>query len=56
LDVLRLLVAGHHDREIAAALHVSPRTIQTHVASLFAKFGVNSRVEVTAIAVRRGLV
>src|SRR5215207_2667371 len=56
LDVLCLLVAGHHDREIAAALRVSPRTIQTHVASLFAKFGVNSRVEVTAIAVRRGLV
>jgi predicted ATPase/DNA-binding CsgD family transcriptional regulator len=56
LDVLRLLVAGHHDREIAAALRISPRTIQTHVASLFAKFGVNSRVEVTAIAVRRGLV
>jgi predicted ATPase/DNA-binding CsgD family transcriptional regulator len=56
LDVLRLLVAGHHDREIAAALRVSPRTVQTHVASLFSKFGVNSRVEVTAIAVRRGLV
>ena len=56
LDVLRLLVAGHHDREIAAALRVSPRTVQTHIASLFAKFGVNSRVEVTAIAVRRGLV
>jgi predicted ATPase/DNA-binding CsgD family transcriptional regulator len=56
LDVLRLLVAGQHDREIAAALRVSPRTVQTHVASIFAKFGVNSRVEVTAIAVRRGLV
>ncbi|MGH2617350.1 MAG: helix-turn-helix domain-containing protein, partial [Thermomicrobiales bacterium] len=56
LDVLRLLVAGHHDREIAAALRVSPRTVQTHVANLFAKLGVNSRVEVTAIAVRRGLV
>ncbi len=56
LDVLRLLVVGHHDREIAEALRVSPRTVQTHVASLFAKFGVNSRVEVTAIAVRRGLV
>jgi predicted ATPase/DNA-binding CsgD family transcriptional regulator len=56
LDVLRLLVAGHPDREIAAALRVSPRTVQSHVASLFAKFGVDSRVEVTAIAVRRGLV
>jgi non-specific serine/threonine protein kinase len=56
LDVLRLLVAGHHDREIAAALGLSPRTVQTHIGSLFAKFGVNSRVELTAVAVRRGLV
>jgi non-specific serine/threonine protein kinase len=54
-EVLRLLVAGRHDREIAAELRVSPRTVQTHVASLFAKFGVNSRVEVAAIAVRSGL-
>ena len=56
IDVLRLLVARHSDREIGAALQVSPRTVQTHVASLFAKFGVDSRVEVTALAVRRGLV
>jgi non-specific serine/threonine protein kinase len=55
LDVLRLLVAGRPDREIAEALRISPRTVQTHVASLFAKFGVNSRVELTASAVRRGL-
>lgn len=55
-DVLRLLVRGHSDREIGAALQVSPRTVQTHVASLFAKFGVDSRVEVTALAIRRGLV
>jgi DNA-binding CsgD family transcriptional regulator len=54
-DVLQLLVNGHHDREIADALRISPRTVQTHVASLFAKFGVNSRVELTAMAVRRGL-
>jgi DNA-binding NarL/FixJ family response regulator len=53
---LHLLVAGNSDREIAAALRVSPRTVQTHVASLFAKFGVDSRVEVTAAAIRRGIV
>jgi DNA-binding CsgD family transcriptional regulator len=56
LDVVRLLVAGHPDREIAAALAISPRTVQTHIASVFAKFGVNSRVEVTAHAIRQGLV
>lgn len=55
-DVLALLVAGQHDREIAAALRISPRTVQTHIASLFSKFGANSRVELTAVAVRRGLV
>jgi predicted ATPase/DNA-binding CsgD family transcriptional regulator len=56
MDVLRLLVAGQHDREIAAALQLSPRTVQTHIGSLFAKFGVNNRVELTAVAVRRGMV
>ncbi|MBA2596008.1 MAG: hypothetical protein H0V00_05210 [Chloroflexia bacterium] len=56
MDVLRLLVAGHHDREIAEALRISPRTVQTHVANLFSKLGVNNRVEATALAVRRGLV
>lgn len=56
IDVMRLLVAGYSDRDIGAALRISPRTVQTHVASLFAKFGVDSRVEVTALAVRRGLV
>jgi DNA-binding NarL/FixJ family response regulator len=55
-DVLSLLVAGQHDREIAAALRISPRTVQTHIASLFSKFGASSRVELTAMAVRRGLV
>ena len=55
-DVLALLVAGQHDREIAGALRISPRTVQTHIASLFSKFGASSRVELTAVAVRRGLV
>jgi DNA-binding CsgD family transcriptional regulator len=56
VEVLRLLVGGFPDREIAAQLSVSPRTVQTHVANLFAKLGVNSRAEAAAIAVRRGLV
>ncbi len=55
-DVLRLLVEGQSDREIAAALFIGPRTVQTHVANLFAKLGVNTRAEAAAVAVRRGLV
>jgi predicted ATPase/DNA-binding CsgD family transcriptional regulator len=56
LDVLRLLVEGNSDREIAEALFIGARTVQTHVANLFAKLGVNARAEAAAVAVRRGLV
>jgi len=56
LDVLRLLVEGHSDRQIGEALFIGSRTVQTHVANLFAKLGVNSRAEAAAVAVRRGLV
>jgi predicted ATPase/DNA-binding CsgD family transcriptional regulator len=56
LDVLRLLVGGRSDREIGEALFIGTRTVQTHVANLFAKLGVNARAEAAAVAVRRGLV
>ncbi len=55
-DVLRLLAEGHSDREIAEALFIGPRTVQTHVANLFAKLGVNARAEAAAVAVRQGLI
>ena len=55
-DVLRLIVEGHSDREIGEALFIGTRTVQTHVANLFAKLGVNARAEAAAVAVRRGLV
>jgi predicted ATPase/DNA-binding CsgD family transcriptional regulator len=56
LDVLRLLVEGRSDREIGEALFIGARTVQTHVANLFAKLGVNTRAEAAAVAVRRGIV
>ena len=56
LDVLRLLAAGRSDREIAEALFIGPRTVQTHVANLAAKLGVRGRAEAAVVAVRRGLV
>jgi DNA-binding CsgD family transcriptional regulator len=55
-EVLRLLVAGRPDREIAAALFVGRRTAQTHVASILTKLGAANRTEAAAIAVRDGLV
>jgi predicted ATPase/DNA-binding CsgD family transcriptional regulator len=55
-EVLRLLVAGRSDREIATALFLSRRTVQDHVSRLIAKLGVSNRTEVAAVAVREDLV
>lgn len=48
-DVLRLVARGMANKEIAAALHLSPRTVEKHVESLLRKFDARSR---TALAVR----
>ncbi len=56
LEVLRLLVAGHTDREIADALFISRRTAQGHVASIFGKLGVNTRTAAATAALAAGLV
>jgi DNA-binding CsgD family transcriptional regulator/tetratricopeptide (TPR) repeat protein len=56
IDVLTLLVEGHPDRDIAERLFVSPRTVQSHVSSIFNKLGVNSRAAATAAAIRRGII
>jgi non-specific serine/threonine protein kinase len=54
-EIVRLLVAGKSDREIAEALFVSVRTIEHHVARIFGKLGVRSRTAVAA-ALEAGLV
>ena len=56
LDVLRLVAEGRSDREIGQTLFIGTRTVETHVANLFAKLGVKARAEAAAVAVRRGLV
>lgn len=48
LDVLRHLVKGRTNGQIAAELFVSPGTVKTHVKNVFRKLGVASRAEATA--------
>lgn len=55
-EVLLLLVAGLNNSEIAEKLFVSPSTIKSHVSNILTKFGVASRTEAAALAVRQGLV
>jgi DNA-binding NarL/FixJ family response regulator len=56
LDVLRLLVAGQTDREIADSLFISPRTASKHVGAILMKLDVASRSEAAVRAVRESLV
>jgi two-component system nitrate/nitrite response regulator NarL len=44
-EVLRLLADGLTDREIAGALAISPRTVESHVSSVLRKLGVRNRAE-----------
>jgi DNA-binding CsgD family transcriptional regulator len=39
--------------QIGERLYISRRTVQTHLASVFAKLGISSRVQLAAEAVRR---
>jgi len=51
-DVLDLLAAGHSNREIARTLHVSEKTVKTHVSAVLAKLGVADRTQAALLAVR----
>jgi DNA-binding CsgD family transcriptional regulator len=56
VEVLRLLIEGRSDREIAEALFISPRTAQGHVAHIFTKLGVGTRAAAVAVALQTGFV
>ncbi len=54
LDVLELLVEGLTNAELGARLHLSPRTVEKHVASLLAKTGSRRRAQLAGYASRLG--
>jgi DNA-binding NarL/FixJ family response regulator len=54
--VLALLVEGKSDREIGAALELSPRTVGVHVSNLLGKLGVESRTAAVSVAMRKGII
>jgi predicted ATPase/DNA-binding NarL/FixJ family response regulator len=55
LAVLELLSEGHTNREIAAALYISPSTAGVHVSNILRKLGANRRVDAAGIAHKLGL-
>lgn len=55
-EVLRLLAQGHSNKQIAHSLHISEKTVKTHVSNILSKLGVQSRTQATLYAIRIGLV
>jgi DNA-binding CsgD family transcriptional regulator len=52
LEVARLVTAGKTNREIAAELFLSEKTVETHLYHAFAKLGVSSRAALAGVLAR----
>jgi len=55
LEVLRLVAAGHTNREAAARLFITEATVKTHLINIYAKLDVNDRAAAVAEGYNRGL-
>jgi DNA-binding NarL/FixJ family response regulator len=55
-EVLRLVAAGHTNKEIASVLFLSDKTIARHLSNIFTKAGVSTRAAATAFAFEHNLV
>ena len=56
LEVLRLIAQGQQNKEIAASLIISERTVKFHVSSILGKLGAGNRTEAVHIAAQQGLI
>ena len=56
LEVLRLLVSGRRNREVARSLDITEGTVKLHVSSILGKLGAADRTEAVTIALQRGIV
>jgi two-component system response regulator NreC len=56
LEVLRLVALGNTNGEIAKQLYISPRTVETHRASVQRKLGLNGRPELVRYALEHGVI
>ena len=56
LEVVRLIVAGRSNKEIAADLGIGEESVKSHLKSLFQKLGVADRTQAAIEAIRHGIV
>ena len=55
-NVLRMIVGGMSNKEIAYTLDVSENTVKSHIQNIFGKIGVSDRTSAATTAIKRGLV
>ena len=56
IDVLRLIAAGHANKQIAAQLSITEDTVKGRVKSILSKLGATDRTHAAMIGVRRGII
>ena len=56
LEVVKLIAEAHTNRQIAEALNLSEKTVESHRGNVLAKLGMRDRVELVRYAIRRGLI
>jgi DNA-binding NarL/FixJ family response regulator len=56
LDVLRLMVRGLPNKQIAAELIITEHTVKFHIRAILAKLGASNRTEAVTLALQKGLV
>ncbi|MBZ5479925.1 response regulator transcription factor [Bacillus sp. T_4] len=54
-DVLKEIVKGKSNKEIGVALHITEKTVKTHVSNILSKLGVQDRTQAALYAVQHGI-
>jgi DNA-binding NarL/FixJ family response regulator len=56
IQVLKLIANGKDNAQIAADLHISPKTVKNHISNILMKLQINNRIQAAVYAVRSGIV
>lgn len=56
LEVLKLVASGAFNKEIAASLNISERTVKNHVSNIFKKISVSDRTQAAVFAIKNNLI
>jgi len=54
IEVIELLAAGRSNEDIATALAIGPRTVESHLRRLFARYSVDNRTALAMLAIGEG--